>query len=659
MFSKERLKDALAQYKQEFVSKQWGYEKYKWIAVKCFQDNWDIHATDFGTMVEKSLSKTSNLLASMSNYPRAMITKFAKMNPEKVRAMFMDLFDDGREVHERILSFKSQAEELLVDFPEEAKQHFQNENAVTTYLWLRYPDKYYIYKYGEVKKVAEKLQSDYHFKKGAYAENIANSIRFYNEVSSELKQDEELVSLLQSQLTPECYPDPELKTLMIDVGFYISRFYATEKSVDEEKWFPADYSPNITKEQWKALLNDTSVFTSSSLEIMKRMKDYGGQATCKQLSVKYGESSNFYNSGSSSLARRIVEKTGCPVIDRDTESSRWWPVLYVGKLASKKEEGGYLWKLRDELSAALDEIDLDHVSLYANESTEPLVLPNESYSKEEFLREVYMEEAGYDSLVSVLKNKKNIILQGAPGVGKTFAANRLAYAIMGQRDDSRVEFIQFHQNYTYEDFMMGYKPTENGFALKHGVFYRFCQKAANYPEQDYFLIIDEINRGNLSKIFGELLMLIEKPYREKKITLAYHEIPFSVPENLYLIGLMNTADRSLAMMDYALRRRFSFVEMTAGFEPEGFRQYQKGLNSETFNELIDRIKELNKDIALDKSLGRGFCIGHSYFCAQETCSDEWLMEVVEYDILPMLSEYWFDDNAKLQRWENLLRGVFQ
>lgn len=283
----------------------------------------------------------------------------------------------------------------------------------------------------------------------------------------------------------------------------------------------------------------------------------------------------------------------------------------------------------------------------------------EPYSKSQFLDEVYMSEAKYNRLVSVLLKKKNIILQGAPGVGKTFAAKRLAYSIMGEKDDSRIEFIQFHQNYSYEDFMMGYKPEGDSFELKYGIFYQFCQKAMNHPDKDYFFIIDEINRGNMSKIFGELLMLIEKDYRGTMATLAYNGLSFFVPERLHIIGMMNTADRSLAMIDYALRRRFSFIDMKPGFDTEGFIQYQRSLNNETFDLLIDKIKELNKEITLDKSLGKGFCIGHSYFSGVTECTNEWMMDVVDFDILPMLSEYWFDDYDKVQRWENILHGIFQ
>lgn len=799
MFDQFRLKDVLAQYKQNFVSTQWGNEKYKWEAVKWFQDNWNVNAADFPEMLSRSLDKTFNLLASNNNFPKGMIVGFAKAAPEEVRAMFIALFDESQDVFERMNAFKMQSSILLEKYGNGAAQHYQYENAISTYLWLRYPDKYYIYKFGEVKTVASELESDYRFKKGAYADNIRNFLKLYDEISVTLKEDTELVNLFQSQLTDTCYPDPELKTLTIDVGFYISRRYSQENAEKAEaaSWFPSDYTPGLTEEDWLALLGDDKVFTTGSLEIMKRMKDYGGQATCTQLAVKYGETKNFYLTGSTALAKRVVEKTRCPVLTDDkNENSKWWPVLYIGRYATKDEQGSYIWKLRDELSAALDKVDLSGIELYvaaapgeedrgywwlnANpkiwsysdiavgevqsytlynengnkrrifqnfldakvgdmiigyesnpvkqivaigrvsaeqdgeklffEKVEGLTSPIDyailrgcpelermeyfqnpqgslfkltrgefdfildmireenpiskdaaidAYTKSDFLDEVYMTEKRYENLVAVIRNKKNIILQGAPGVGKTFAARRLAWSMMGEQDDSRIEFVQFHQNYSYEDFMMGYKPVEDGFELKYGVFYRFCQKAANQPDKEFFFIIDEINRGNMSKIFGELLMLIEKDYRGTKATLAYNGLSFSVPKNLYIIGMMNTADRSLAMIDYALRRRFSFFEMEPGFDSEGFIHYQNGLNNETLNELISKVKDLNHEIALDKSLGKGFCIGHSYFCGRDICTDEWMHSIVDYDILPMLSEYWFDDPNKLLRWENILQGVFQ
>lgn len=284
--------------------------------------------------------------------------------------------------------------------------------------------------------------------------------------------------------------------------------------------------------------------------------------------------------------------------------------------------------------------------------------PTETYTRENFLKEVYMSGEDFDTLQRLVRMKKNVILQGAPGVGKTFCARRLAWAMMGEKDESRVALIQFHQNYSYEDFVMGYKPSGSSFELQKGLFYKFCTTAANHPNREYFFIIDEINRGNLSKIFGELLMLIEKDYRGEKLTLAYKDEKFAVPANLYLIGMMNTADRSLALIDYALRRRFSFFEMHPGFDSEGFKAYLTEKNNTHLNKLTERLKELNCQIAADDSLGRGFEIGHSYLCTTGTVNDEWLKSVVAYDIIPMLQEYWFDNRQEVKKWSDKLNEVF-
>ena len=296
----------------------------------------------------------------------------------------------------------------------------------------------------------------------------------------------------------------------------------------------------------------------------------------------------------------------------------------------------------------LSEMEFDLLlDLIRESNIAPVEKPIQPYTKECFLKEVFMNEASYDSLCHLLHLKKNIILQGAPGVGKTFTAKRLAYSMIGHKEIEQVEMVQFHQNYSYEDFIMGYKPTEDGgFTLRPGIFYNFCKKAKCNPEKDYFFIIDEINRGNLSKVFGELLMLIENNYRDERIKLAYSGEDFCVPKNVYLIGLMNTADRSLAMIDYALRRRFSFIDIEPGFDTEGFKHYQTDLHHDTFDKVIEAIKQLNSLIAADDSLGPGFCIGHSYFCEQKAITQEWLENVVNYDIAPMLKEYWFDDPQK-------------
>ena len=670
MFNKIRLKEILAEYKKVFVQQQWPNEKYKWEAVQCFQENWDINSADFAQMLKKSLAKTDNLLRSANNFPKGMITGFAEAAPEAVHSMYMELYDESKDLCERIANFKNKSNTLLERYGNGAAQHYQYENAIMTYLWLRYPDKYYIYKFGEVKAVSLELESDYRFKKGAYEDNIRNFMALYDEICAELQQDDELRNLLNSQITSTCYADPELRTLTIDIGFFIFRYWNKKDSTNvplyaqsqeddgQQYWFLNEKNPKM----WSIVsmpvgeIRNETLFNENGNKC-KIVKDF--------IDIKVGDMVIGYESTPMkqivTIFRVSAEQDGERIYFEKLEecysSSIDFATLNAWFKLKKKEyfsiTQGSLFKLtKDEYEFIID--------LIREENPVPTAKKNkDEYSKEKFLDQVYMTETKYDRLVAVLTRKKNIILQGAPGVGKTYAAKRLAYSIMGEKDDDRIEFVQFHQNYSYEDFIMGYKPVEDGFELKYGIFYRFCQKAANHPDKDYFFIIDEINRGNMSKIFGELLMLIEADYRETKTTLAYNGLSFSVPKRLHIIGMMNTADRSLAMIDYALRRRFSFFDMEPGFDSEGFIKYQETFANDTFNTLIDRIKELNREIANDKSLGKGFCIGHSYFCNTKECTDEWMQDVVDFDILPMLAEYWFDDTDKLQRWENILHGVFQ
>ena len=283
------------------------------------------------------------------------------------------------------------------------------------------------------------------------------------------------------------------------------------------------------------------------------------------------------------------------------------------------------------------------------------------YTVEDFLDDVYMDESEYRTLTAIIKNKMNVILQGAPGVGKTFTAKRLAYSIMGIKDVERVMMVQFHQSYSYEDFIMGFRPSAAGFELKKGAFYNFCKKAEIDSDNEYFFIIDEINRGNLSKIFGELFMLIENDKRGIELQLLYSDEKFAVPDNVYIIGMMNTADRSLAMLDYALRRRFAFFELKPGFKSEGFRAYRMGLDNAKFDKLINCVESLNTVISGDDSLGDGFCIGHSYFCNvdAESIDDQRLSGIVEFEIIPLLKEYWFDEPIKVNDWSNSLRSAIK
>ncbi len=510
----DNLTAIIDSYKQYFAD-HYSDEIYKWKAVRHFQLHWDIEADDFKGMLVQALGKTGNLLISMNNFPKKMLERFCEIDSDKVRKMFQILYDETKDLAYRMDSFKHSADELVKKW-NKGKQHYQNFNAITTYLWLRYPDKYYIYKYSCAREFAKKLDAAFVPKRGIDAKSIVEIFKLYDEVAIILQKDSDIRNLLTDKLSEDCYQDEKLRTTVIDLVYFVGNF------------------------------------------------------------------SNF-----TQMPKQIIEK---PINDNPLPDSSF-----------------------------------------------------EKYTEEDFLREVYLNKADFDMLRHLVRTKQNVILQGAPGVGKTFCARRLAWAMMEEKDESRIAFIQFHQNYSYEDFVMGYKPMGETFELQKGLFYKFCQNASNHPDKDYFFIIDEINRGNLSKIFGELLMLIEKDYRGEKLTLAYKDEKFSVPRNLYIIGMMNTADRSLALIDYALRRRFSFFEMRPGFDTEGFKAYQKEKKNDRFDVLVELIKELNKQIEADDSLGAGFEIGHSYLCTKNPISDQWLKAVVNYDIIPMLQEYFIID----------------
>ena len=272
---------------------------------------------------------------------------------------------------------------------------------------------------------------------------------------------------------------------------------------------------------------------------------------------------------------------------------------------------------------------------------------------------VFLTEEELQQALDRLASKKNLIIQGPPGVGKTWMARKLAYAFMESQDDKRLEMVQFHQSYSYEDFIRGYRPAGEivgAFSLVDGPFLRFCHQATE-SDQPYVFIIDEINRGNLSQIFGELLMLIEADKRGSRnaLPLLYPrtgEQRVYIPENVYILGLMNLADRSLAMVDYALRRRFAFVSLKPAFGSNRFREWllERGMKEVLVNLIINRMGTLNETLENDRTLGPNYLVGHSFCCPKGDnfggLDRQWYDDIVKTEIVPLLQEYWFDDRDK-------------
>ena len=343
-------------------------------------------------------------------------------------------------------------------------------------------------------------------------------------------------------------------------------------------------------------------------------------------------------------------------LDDLVRDSRSWPIPLYDRLDAQ----GAVWSLTKRDNSPRGWPSEDWTEFVAWREGKGLVKQSPSpsdYTLVHARQDLFLSEGEIESFIALLKRKKNLVLQGPPGTGKTYVAQRLGWLPTGERSTDRIEAVQFHQSYGYEDFVHGYRPNAaGGFDLQDGPFLSFCARAREVPDWPYVLIVDEINRGNLSRIFGELLMLIEADKRDPEWALrtAYarpDEPAFHVPANLHLIGTMNTADRSIALVDYALRRRFAFATVAPAFRREGFTRHlvECGVPEPVSRRIKDRFEALNERIRKHLQLGEGFQIGHSYFCrppeglADDTAWNDWYTDVVRYEIDPLLREYWFDD----------------
>ena len=807
-----KLQDEIASYKKDFqrIVKD---ENYKWEAVKCFKDNFRIDAEDFPEMLERALEKSGNLLSRMNYYAKGVILEIAHYDPEYTRTMFQNLFDESEPVLNRMKQFEDDAE-IYFTFGK-GQNTYQGSNTTSVYLFFNDPEKYYIYMSMKFEYCARQLGYD-NIPKGGSMERVQAYFDMSDQIWEYVKTDHELIQLNRSRITPDCYEDLQNHILAEDLVYFINWSYKNAHMKKEnnayEGYWPSvdDYDPGLTAEQYETVFCDEKIVRRNWLDTLYYLYKMDGEGTCKQISVKYGNTYGHYNSNAISVAKKVWAATDCSLFTGDDGRERYWPVLFVGKDATGVD-GAWIWKLRTPVKEAIKS----------------------------------MEEKG---LLEFNKNlvdfPKNMILYGPPGTGKTYHTVMYAVAIIEGRnledvmaedypdvkarydeyiDKEQIAFTTFHQSYGYEEFIEGIKPLmdesteEDGsdvkYTVENGVFKRFCEQAMTpvqvsqavgdsfgfnknpvvwkvsldgtgdnpireeclsnghirigwdaygenitdetdfsidkgkvvlnafinkmrvgdvvfscysastidaigvvtgeyewhseydrlcrlrkvkwlakglrynvvemnggasmtlatvyklnvsmadvfrildevsakeektelIPNQErYVFIIDEINRGNISKIFGELITLIESSKRigqmeELKLMLPYSKKAFGVPNNVYIIGTMNTADRSIALMDTALRRRFHFVEMQP--DPDVLADIDvEGIN------ISEMLRVMNKRIEI--LCDREHTIGHSYFMPlQDTPTLDCLAGIFKNSIVPLLQEYFFDDYEKIR-----------
>ena len=489
----ERLLKLVEEYKADF-KENIPLELYKWEAVKNFQDNWDLDAEDFPAMLSRSLSKTENLLASMNNYPRRMIKQFAQRFPQDVKSLFVALYDETVNLKERIDAFIAGIEQIHMKWDgKEAKNHYHTFNVVSTYLWLRYPDKYYIYKPSVVKNLFDRLGTDIKLTP-LKANAVIKTFEVYDSISDYLLKDLELKAMFEEVMTSNCYPDNLMKTATVDLGYYlkIKKKASTQvtKTTEKKYWM---YAPGENASKWSRCQEQSHICIG--WDGLGDLSEITSLEDCRDaLKDLYNNpDSSFMNDGLAVWEFSHVMQPGDVVYAKHGQNN------IIGRGIVKSD---YIYDSSQEDFYHIRKIEWTHIgkwklgNIVQKTLTDITKYPDYVNKIEAMIVEGKVEETKsnsyndmYKAYINLLLNNHNLIFNGAPGTGKTYLAKQVAAQIIYEgnipesfeEDANFIEqcgFVQFHPSYDYTDFVEGLRPKNDngniGFERKDGTFKEFC-----------------------------------------------------------------------------------------------------------------------------------------------------------------------------------------